>query len=554
MKLIRFLKNEAPATWYRIVLLAMMSGLAGVSVLAVINYAVSVQGSGGPVNGQAHRLMLLFVIALTLYVVTKQTAIVRSVTVVEKMIANLRIRICDKIRRAELEVIEGLDKSETFTTISQETNTISESALVLTNSSQQALLLVIGTLYLAWVSKAAFALFVVVAGCCAAFYLSHLRRIGEERKKDTIKQAQLFSHLSHILFGTKELCLNRKKGDQLFSEMTGTAREAQHLRVETSKFFVNGIIYADVSLYLLLGTIVFILPQLVPTYREVLTDAIVAVLFVFGPLGSVVGTLPQLSLAEAALDNLYGLEEYLDKCDAAGQLEGALPVGSLAGFQTISCQEIVYAYKDAADVSTFKVGPVELDIRRGEIVFIVGGNGSGKSTLLKLISGLYHAQHGQLTVDGRPIRGRNLAAYRELIGGVFAEFHLFDRLYGIDNIDERVAREMLEMMEIADKVAIKDGRFSTLDLSTGQRKRLALIAALLEDRDIYVFDEWTADQDPHFRGQFYGLILPDLKQKGKTIISVTHDDRYWGTADRVIKLDYGKIVEDISQPGNGLDR
>ena len=80
--------------------------------------------------------------------------------------------------------------------------------------------------------------------------------------------------------------------------------------------------------------------------------------------------------------------------------------------------------------------------------------------------------------------------------------------------------------------------------------RKALISALLEDREIYIFDEWAADQDPQFRKRFYEKIIPELKQKGKTIFAVTHDDHYWNLADIVVKMEYGRIVERTDKSQN----
>jgi putative pyoverdin transport system ATP-binding/permease protein len=181
-------------------------------------------------------------------------------------------------------------------------------------------------------------------------------------------------------------------------------------------------------------------------------------------------------------------------------------------------------------------------------LFIVGGNGSGKTTLLKVIAGLYEPRTGAINVDDVQATRSLQPRYRSLFAGVFGDFHLFDRLYGVRKIDEATADDLLARMGISHKVKIVDGRFSTLDLSTGQRKRLALIASLLEDRLVYIFDEWTADQDPHFREEFYRKILPGLKSHGKTIIAITHDDRYWDQCDRIVKLDYGQIVSMGSNP------
>lgn len=104
------------------------------------------------------------------------------------------------------------------------------------------------------------------------------------------------------------------------------------------------------------------------------------------------------------------------------------------------------------------------------------------------------------------------------------------------------AEVYLKRLEIAHKVSIRDGSFTTTDLSTGQRKRLALINAWLEERPVLVFDEWAADQDPTFRRIFYTELLPELKRLGKTIIVISHDDRYFDVADRLVRMAAGKVV------------
>jgi putative ATP-binding cassette transporter len=193
----------------------------------------------------------------------------------------------------------------------------------------------------------------------------------------------------------------------------------------------------------------------------------------------------------------------------------------------------------------FSIGPLNLTITRGETIFLVGGNGSGKTTTLKMMTGLYPAQRGVIKVDHDLIDRHNLQDYRERFSTVFAEFHLFDRLYGLDGVADEEIMAILESLQIADKTRVENGRFTNLELSTGQRKRLALAICLLEDREILVFDEWAADQDPHFRRHFYEVVLPELKARGKTIIAATHDDRFWHLADRVIRMEYG-VATDVS--------
>ena len=187
------------------------------------------------------------------------------------------------------------------------------------------------------------------------------------------------------------------------------------------------------------------------------------------------------------------------------------------------------------------MGPVNFEVRAGEILFIVGGNGSGKSTLLKLLTGLYRPVSGTLWINGAPLDAADYPDYREIFAIIFTDFHLFDRLYGVEAVDSRRVMDLIRTMGLADKTRYRDGAFTQLDLSTGQRKRLAYIAALLDDRQVYVFDEWAADQDPEFRRHFYETMLGELRAQGKTIVAVTHDDRYFGAADRVLRMEEGQI-------------
>ncbi|MQY19594.1 ATP-binding cassette domain-containing protein [Nocardia macrotermitis] len=199
---------------------------------------------------------------------------------------------------------------------------------------------------------------------------------------------------------------------------------------------------------------------------------------------------------------------------------------------------------ETADDSGFALGPLDLVFEPGQISFVIGGNGSGKSTLAKLITGLYVPRTGSISLGDERIDHENIEWFRQNASAVFTDFHLFEDYLGFDRpgIDDEV-RGYLEELQIAHKVTVQDGRLSTIALSQGQRKRLALLTALLEDRQIYVFDEWAADQEPRFREVFYTEILAGLKRRGKTVIVITHDDRYFDHADQIVKLDFGKIVE-----------
>ena len=212
-------------------------------------------------------------------------------------------------------------------------------------------------------------------------------------------------------------------------------------------------------------------------------------------------------------------------------------------------RNIVFRYVDKSSEAVFQVGPVDFTLRAGELVFITGGNGSGKSTFLKVLAGLYQPDSGEITLDGVRVDDSTRDAYRALIAAIFVDYHLFQRLYGIADPDPAELDRLLTQFRLRDKTRLTDGEFRTLDLSGGQRKRLALIVSLLEKRPILLLDEWTADQDPEFRRKFYDDLLPALKQAGETVVVITHDDRYLDELDlpaRRLRMDEGRFVEQHS--------
>jgi len=211
-------------------------------------------------------------------------------------------------------------------------------------------------------------------------------------------------------------------------------------------------------------------------------------------------------------------------------------------FENLELVNVMHSYHRETEDSHFELGPINLRFRPGELVFLVGGNGSGKSTLAKIITGLYVPESGEIRIDGKPVTDANRDDYRQLFSAVFVDFYLFENLLGIHsrNVDEQ-AKTYLDQLHLSHKVKVKDGVLSTTAVSQGQRKRLALLTAYLEDRAFYLFDEWAADQDPLFKDVFYTQLLPELKARGKTVLVISHDDKYFDVADRIIKLDYGKL-------------
>jgi putative ATP-binding cassette transporter len=271
-----------------------------------------------------------------------------------------------------------------------------------------------------------------------------------------------------------------------------------------------------------------------------------------GPVEQMVSSVPSFSQGAVALGNIDRLERAVSS--------GPSPIAtkespiSPTSFERILFSNVHFEFRGASADESFDLGPIDLELRRGETLFICGGNGAGKTTLLKLIAGLYQPAKGRVLLDGREISGLRYEGYRELFGAVFSDGYLMRRLYGLPNLDPQQVRELLVQLQLNKKTRLDDGAFTATRLSTGQRKRLVYAISKLRDRQIYLFDEFAADQDPAFRQFFYTVLLPDLKKQGKTVVAVTHDDRWFDAGDRLVKLECGKIVTAETPPSPAITR
>lgn len=542
MEVIQVLLRESPQAWRRALIVAGLAGVGNAAILGIINRGASLANAGGSFLGL--RLLLLFALCILAFFVGKRYALIQSSVIVEYMLKDRLVRVSNKIRNSDLELVESLGRGELYTKISQDTSLISQSGLIMVNAAQQSLVLFFCLCYIAWLSLPAFLATVGMIAFGTTIYFRHSVGAQELLHRLKVREAELVDSLGHMVDGFKEIRLNQKKSDAVFQSFAGISEAVRDLKIDTQINFVVDIMFSDLFFYSLLAIVVFLLPRLEPTYSSVVLMTTAAILFIMGPLALVVQAAPVFARAQAALRNLGELEDKLDRAMGAPRLwdSGATPYRD---FRSIALEGAYFSYASREGVNgSFSVGPLNLRLERGELVFLVGGNGSGKTTLLKLITGLYFPQHGLLTVDGRPVDRKLVHGYRELFSTVFSQFHLFDRLYGMEDVDEARVQAILDEMELTAKTRFEDGRFTDLNLSTGQRKRLALAVTMLENKEILVFDEWAADQDPHFREYFYNVVLQRLKAEGKTILAVTHDDRYWPVADRVVKMDYGAIIDD----------
>ncbi len=219
-------------------------------------------------------------------------------------------------------------------------------------------------------------------------------------------------------------------------------------------------------------------------------------------------------------------------------------------------EQVVFEIRDL--VKQFKtlcaVDGVSAEIRRGEVVFVVGPSGSGKSTFLRCLNLLETPTAGEIIFKGRKITDKkcNINKFRQQVGMVFQHFHLFSNLTIHQNITLAPVKtgrmNMKDAGELADSLLKRIGLYDKRDayplqLSGGQKQRIAIIRALAMKPDVLLFDEPTSALDPEMVGEVLAL-MKELAEEGMTMIVVTHEIGFAAeVADRVIFMDHGKIVE-----------
>jgi putative pyoverdin transport system ATP-binding/permease protein len=348
-----------------------------------------------------------------------------------------------------------------------------------------------------------------------------------------IEQDELQIHYRAVTEGAKELRLNHDRRSRIHGDLlTKTANRIADLKIRAMRLFWAADAAGSTLFFVTIGAFLALKGHL-GIDTQTISGFVITLLFVKGPLDQILSGVPSATIAIVSLRRIAALSDLLDEEPVASPRHLPSPTLGSIGLRNV---QFVFAEEQG-----FTLGPVDLTIKRGEAIFLVGENGSGKTTLLKLLTGLYTPASGDLLLNGTTVSPKNRGGYVTLFSAVFSDYFLFSDLPNDRPASIARASKYLERFEISEKVTIQNGRFSTTELSTGQRKRLALIQACLEDRPIMVFDEWAADQDPVFRRIFYTEFLPELKREGKTLIVVSHDDRYFDAADRLLELRSGCV-------------
>ena len=468
-----------------------------------------------------------------------------SVRLSQATVLDLRMRICRKVLSAPLRLLEEIGQPRIMAVLTQDIPDITTAILQIPQLCIHIAVLAACLVYLGWLSPLMLLILASFMGT-AVLVVKQLESKGQIYIKDGRDELDhLTSHLHALSDGAKELKLHRPRRESFYSDVLWqSATKLQNFNVRGQTWFSLLNSWVQVVYFFVIGTILIALPSLVAgEYRQILTGYALTILYMRGHIMGVMITIPLISRARVSQRKVEDLGLSLEPVD--GPVDTTEVTQTINSWNILELRAATHTYYREKEDSNFVLGPVDITLLPGELVFLVGGNGSGKTTLAKMIAGLYASEGGELLINGVPVTEKNQDDYRQLFSGVFSDFHLFEILLGIEkvNLDER-ARAYLNEFHLEHKVEVKDGVLSTTKLSHGQRKRLALLTAYLEDRPIYIFDEWASGQDPVFKEIFYLKLLPELKARGKTVLVVSHDDKYYSVADRIIKLENGKVEYD----------
>ncbi len=537
MKMIAFFFKHSRKSVMLSVLAGVISGACNAALLAVINAVVKR-------NGSTHALLWSFTGLCALLPLTRFISEYLLTYLGQGATFNLRMHLCSQILSAPLRHLEQVGAPRLLAALMDDVPAITAAILTVPLLCVNAALVIGCLVYMGILSPLLLGIVLAFMAIGIVSYqipIIKVQKIFERARKDA---TALQRHFRALTQGMKELKMHNRRRQAFFNEhLTVTADSMRRYNIAGQNMYSAAASWGQTLVFVVIGLIMFALPHLRNLTSSMMVAYALSLLYLMTPLQILLNTLPQLSRANIALKNTEELGFMLatQGSDQAGELQ-SVP----AAWHSLELDAITHTYHREGESEDFILGPIDLRFKPGELVFITGGNGSGKTTLVKLLIGLYQPEKGCILMDGEPVGDANREIYRQYFSAVFSDFYLFDEMLGLIKPElDNQAREFLVTLKLSHKVQILDGKLSTTELSQGQKKRLALLTAYLEDRQIYIFDEWAADQDPQFKGVFYLQLLPELKRKGKTVIVISHDDRYYSVADRVIKLDEGQVVSDV---------
>ena len=539
MNLLRFLFRSSRS----IVIISAIAGAAGgamgIALIALIQRELAREPSA------PGTLAWAFFALCAASASARAIAQIAMVKVGQQAVAELSLHLVRHILALPLRAFETIDSSAMLSALTDDVALVANAMVGLPHLCINVPIVLACLVYTGWLAPRSMACGVLFAALAIVAYAIVSARGMKALRRAREQQALLVGHFRTLIGGFRELKLHRGRREAYLAlSLEPTMASARTEMVGGLAHFAAAEGWGQLAYFGFIGFVLYAAPSIEPISRPTLVSAVLVVLYLMTPLDIILTWVPVLGRAQVSLQRLQALVPTLKRHGHEG--DGRLPALTRLALRDSICLEgITYSYRDQGDDAGFALGPIDLTLRPGELVILAGGNGSGKTTLVKLLAGLYRPESGDVWIDGERIDDDDREAYRQLFSIVFADGHLFRDFLGLDG--EGIAQQAddgLERLGLAQVVSVRERTFSSSDLSQGQRRRLALLGALLEDRPICIFDEWAANQDPSFKQVFYHKLLPELRAAGKALLVISHDESHFDIADRVIRLQDGRVLED----------
>ena len=537
--------KQGEKNYVALVPLSLINGLASALIIFTINECFNRNLE------YAKELLVYFIFAITFFVYTTKLVQGRMIVITNEIAYEKRMSMIERIMNSSFQAIERIGGSRIYSGLNNDTGAVAQIPGMVVGFASNLLTVIFCMAYLFTRSVSAFLASLGVIALNAALSLITSRIASKYWEKNRDIQDIYFGQMSDLVYGFKELLLSKLRRLAFRKDLEKYSRLSANLGKEASVKFLNMGLFNTLMYNSIYGVVVFLFPLLIAKIDvNGLRETLFMVFYLVGPFGGVVGVIPGITQIRVNLKRIDKLIEDLEEAscevDMAGRDTPELPPHS-----SLCLKDVAYSYtvmdEEKNETVEFTLGPVNAVIRSGEITYITGGNGSGKSTLGKVITGMYQPQQRHIELNGKPC---DLADLNALFSAVYSDFHLFPKLYGVEIEGQRDRiSELLRIMRIDHKVEVgEDGKLNSQNLSAGQKKRLAFVVCCLDQKPFLLFDEWAAEQDPEFRQYFYTKLLPDLRRQGKGVLVITHDDRYFGLADQMIKLERGQVVPEREDP------
>ncbi len=531
-KLIAFLWQTASPLKYGVVVVAVVAGLSRDGIMWAINESAAAVGTEKSLSFWLPAfvgMFLLFLLSTFYYHVLAQK-------LVGKLVRKLRLRLTRNLLKAQPNLLQREGHGALYQIMTQDVTSLSQFSGQILDTLPSLIFLCIAMpqMFLLSTTAGFCAIFVMLGGCMGYYLQRKAAEAGAENIR--LLEIKYFERVSDVISGFRQLRLHKPRRRDLMDDVEHVVEEARTAQLFVATRYSIGEIVVQALKFALFGIVIFLVPQLSDHTATTVFQIITVVLFSLTPFEAIVTKYPAYIHARVCFIRVMELQKKLVEFVDAPQSES----DEALEFEKIELTDVVATHL-AREQSTFQLGPLDFSINRGETVFIVGENGSGKTTFLSVLAGLLEPVEGDLKINGTPVDIEQMEQYRALFSTVFTDFHLFRKLYGLYHIDSDAAKEMLDKVHLGDVTGIEDNQFTRVDLSAGQKRRLALAVAAFEDRDIILLDEFVADQDPEHRRYFFEELIPEFKALGKTIVVTTHDLKWIANCDRLFTFEDGRI-------------